>query len=81
MNYAAEVAQVTEKAKGGESKIKALGAGCDKLAIPRMQSEIDNRSSIFNSQGKCSSVQSNQAQSAKTGNDVIDPGTVYKNNI
>ena len=77
MGYAAEVAQVTGKAYEEEGK---TGAGNDE-DMPRMQSEIENRSSIFNSQAKCSSVQSKQAQSAKTGNDALDPGTVYKDNI
>ena len=91
MNYADEVAQITEKA-GDEEKAmtEAVYDGiCDKSATgnnkaaAKMKSEMDNRSSIFNSQGKCSSVQSKQAQSAKTGGvELTDhPGNAYKNNI
>ena len=46
----------------------------------KVDSEFDNKSSIYNSQAKRLSLQSNQAQSAKTGNDATDPETVYKNN-
>lgn len=87
MNY--EVAQITEKANNVEKAVTEAvyddmvdKSAAGYPAAAKMKSEIDNRSSIFNSQGKCSSIQSKQAQSAKTGGvEQNDPSAAYKNNM
>ena len=64
MNYAEEVAQITDKANDVEKAMtEAVYDGIvdkpatgNNKAAAKMKSELDNRSSIFNSQGKCSSV-------------------------